>query len=760
MAEKVGGVYIEIQARMGSLEKDLRSLQDKLQRTDNTGTKFSGTMAKLGGVLAGGAIAYGLLNIGKSALSAAANMEQQRVAFTSMLGSAEKAQKLLDQMQDFAASTPFQFNEIVDAGKKLVAFGEDAENVTKTLGRIGDVAAGLGVPLGELTEIYGKARVQQTLYAEDLNQLAGRGIPIFEELAKVMNVNASEVKKLGSEGKISFSLLEQVFGNLTGAGGKFAGLMDAQSKTLAGKWSNFNDQIDKTLLLLGDKMAPAAGETVTMFSLLLEKMNESIEASNKLAAGMKSAGMKSGVSQINAMLDGTIDKLDAMQQGFDPEKVKGLYKEIDLISEGWGDASEYVEQMTKKYGKLETAAILLRQYNQGFITLNKDQIAQLEEIVRLEQERIDKASYFLDVQKRLKTLADDMAKRSTVQKKSSDTTGGGGESPWKKRQAEAQRYFETLQSIKNETDDPSAKIEQEITALNEGMNKVSDMYKNGEIKKKQYEETLASYTEARIKKEEELEQSKFDRMVEYYNLGVSTLTGFSGQINELASMYASNQTTRIEQEAQKRTDALNTEYEEQLALIEASAASDSQKAEQKKALDEQLARDTKAISDKAEKDKRKAQREAAKISKQLAIFDTLINTPAAALQAFRAIVIPNMPWTYPLGIAAAVATTGLGLAKLKLIQDQPLPALAEGGIVPAIPGGRQITVAEGGNSEGVIPFNDRGVDILAQAMEKAISKIGRGGGTTNVYIDSELIYSNMYEASRRGAVKIDQRAIV
>ena len=76
-------------------------------------------MAKLGGVLAGGAIAYGLLNIGKSALSAAANMEQQKVAFTSMLGSAEKAQKLLDQMQDFAASTPFQFNEIVDAGKNL-----------------------------------------------------------------------------------------------------------------------------------------------------------------------------------------------------------------------------------------------------------------------------------------------------------------------------------------------------------------------------------------------------------------------------------------------------------------------------------------------------------------------------------------------------------------------------------------------------------------------------------------------------------------
>jgi tape measure domain-containing protein len=760
VADKVGGVYIEIQARMGSLEKDLRTIQTRMQQVDNTGAKFSGTMAKLGKYLAAGAVAAGIYQIGKASLSAAANMEQQKVAFTSMLGSAEKAQKLLDQMQTFAASTPFQLNEIVDAGKKLVAFGEDAENVTKTLGRIGDVASGLGIPLGELTEIYGKARVQQTLYAEDLNQLAGRGIPIFEELAKVMNVNASEVKKLGSEGKISFEMLEQVFGNLTGAGGKFAGLMDAQSKTLAGKWSNFNDQIDKTLLLLGDKMAPAAGETVTMFSLLLQKMNESLEASAKLAASNPSAGMKSGVSQINAMLDGTIDKLDGMQQRFDPAKVKALYNEIDLISEGWGDASEYVEQMTAKYGKLETATILLRQYNQGFIYLNKDQIAQMEEIVRLEQERVDKASYYTKIQNRINTLAGDILKTSKVQKKNDDKAQKAAADKWKKMIAEAESYYKKVRDLANSTDDPVKQVENEIAALDVGMTRTEWLYEKGKISKQKYENTLASYTEARIKKEEELEQAKFDRMRDYYNLGVSTLTGFSGQINELASMYASNQTTRIEQEAQKRTDALNAEYENQVAIIEASAASDSQKAEQKKALDEQLARDTKAISDKAEKDKRKAQRESAKISKQLAIFDTLINTPAAALQAFRAIVVPNMPWTYPLGIAAAVATTGLGLAKLKLISDQPLPALAEGGIVPAIPGGRQITVAEGGNSEGVIPFNDRGVDILAQAMEKAISKIGRGGGTTNVYIDSELIYSNMYEASRRGAVKIDQRAIV
>jgi hypothetical protein len=242
-------------------------------------------------------------------------------------------------------------------------------------------------------------------------------------------------------------------------------------------------------------------------------------------------------------------------------------------------------------------------------------------------------------------------------------------------------------------------------------------------------------------------------MRDYYNLGVSTLTGFSGQINELASMYASNQTTRIEQEAQKRTDALNAEYENQVAIIDASAASDSQKAEQKKALDEQLARDTKAISDKAEKDKRKAQRESAKISKQLAIFDTLITTPQAAIDSYTSLA--KIPVVGPaLGAAAAAAATALGLAKLKLIQDQPLPALAEGGIVPAIPGGRTVKVAEAGSSEAVIPLNNQGADFVRNVI---------GGSpepqvNLHVYINDD--YKGLYKASKDGYVTIDKRAVV
>src|SRR5690606_32479972 len=105
---------------------------------------------------------------------------------------------------------------------------------------------------------YGKARVQGTLFAEDINQLVGRGIPVIQEFAKQLGVSESEVKKLGSEGKITFSMLEQAFVNLTSEGGKFHDMMQRQSETLSGKWSNLTDTAGEFLRTIGEGLVPAA----------------------------------------------------------------------------------------------------------------------------------------------------------------------------------------------------------------------------------------------------------------------------------------------------------------------------------------------------------------------------------------------------------------------------------------------------------------------------------------------------------------------
>lgn len=184
-------------------------------------------------------------------LSLAANAEKTQIAFTTMLQSADKAKTLIGELNAFAASTPFEQPEIVDAGRKLLAFGIEAKNIIPTLTSLGDVAAGIDQPIGELAELFGKAKVAGRLMSEDINQLTGRGIPIITELAKVFKKPESAIKKMVEEGKVNFGHLQQAFANMTGKGGQFSGLMAAQSQSTGGLWSTLKDNLGITFTEIG-----------------------------------------------------------------------------------------------------------------------------------------------------------------------------------------------------------------------------------------------------------------------------------------------------------------------------------------------------------------------------------------------------------------------------------------------------------------------------------------------------------------------------
>ena len=144
----------------------------------------------------------------------------------------------------------------VVGGLLMLAFGFGAEETIPTLRRLGDVAAGLGQPVGDLAYLYGTTRVQGRLYTNDLMQFANRGIPIIEELSKVLGVSQAEVRGLVEKGKVGFPQAEQVFKNLTSAGSKFGGLMAAQSQTITGQMSNLSDAWGQFKSDLGQSMAP------------------------------------------------------------------------------------------------------------------------------------------------------------------------------------------------------------------------------------------------------------------------------------------------------------------------------------------------------------------------------------------------------------------------------------------------------------------------------------------------------------------------
>ena len=274
-----------------------------------------------------------------------------------------------------------------------------------------------------------------------------------------------------------------------------------------------------------------------------------------------------------------------------------------------------------------------------------------------------------------------------------------------------------------------------MAALDVGMTRTEWLYEKGKISKQKYENTLEQYTAARIKKEEELEKAKFDKIAEMYTSMVGVASGMAGQLSELSSMSASNRTAEIDNETAKRQEALDAQYEAAIAAVDMELLSDSQKAAKKKEIDEQYNRDKDANDKAAEKKKRQIARDAAKMQKAFNLFETAVTTPTAAMEAFRSAQVLPFPASTIVGASLAAAATALGLAKMKLIADQPLPALALGGIVPPVNGGRQVTVAEAGSPEAVIPFDNRGEDMLAHVFAKA----GSSCGVTNIYIDSELI---------------------
>lgn len=244
-----------------------------LQAVGSSIQSFGNSLSSIGSYMTIG-ITAPILGAGAAAFKFAGDLEQLQVSLDVMLGSADATKNIISEWKTFAATTPFQLTEIAQSGKMLIAFGESSETVTETLRKLGNVSAAVGVPLNELAEIYGKARVQNTIFSEDLNQLGGRGVPIFEELARILGVDTDQVKKLASESKITFKEIEQAFTdlNIEREGFDVAGLMEKQSQTAFGKLSTALDNLTALATEIGKVLIPPITEVIDYVTMLAEQL--------------------------------------------------------------------------------------------------------------------------------------------------------------------------------------------------------------------------------------------------------------------------------------------------------------------------------------------------------------------------------------------------------------------------------------------------------------------------------------------------------
>ena len=254
--------------------RKLAEIQTEMHKTakvaEESGTGLDKFADKLSKLAATAGLALGAKELVQNIVKIRGEFQQLDVAFRTMLGSAEKADALMLQLVRTAATTPFDLQGVAQGAKQLLAYGIAAEDVNDTLVRCGDVAAGLSIPLNDLVYLYGTTMTQGRMFTQDLRQFQGRGIPIAEELAKVLGTTTDKLGDMVTAGRVTSDVFQQAFNNMTSAGSRFGGLMDEQSKTITGQISNIEDAIDVMFNKLGQQSEGIINTTLSGVSYIVE----------------------------------------------------------------------------------------------------------------------------------------------------------------------------------------------------------------------------------------------------------------------------------------------------------------------------------------------------------------------------------------------------------------------------------------------------------------------------------------------------------
>jgi hypothetical protein len=283
--------------------------------------RVTGDAHMLSATLLGG---LGFEQLAGSIFNTRSQFQQLEISFNTMLGSADKSKQLMDELIQTAAHTPFDLSSVTSGAKQLLAYGTEAKDVNKTLVQLGDIASGLNIPLGELVYLYGTTVSQGRMFTMDLRQFMGRGVPLAEELGKILHQNTTEVQESVSKGKVTSDIFKEAIANMTQAGGRFGGLMEQQSKTLEGQWSNIGDSIQQAFNEIGKKSEGVFSSGLSIISAMVENWQEVIKV-------IGVATIAVGSYRASLMAAASIRKAEEAQQADD--MMKGIDAEIKRLQD-------------------------------------------------------------------------------------------------------------------------------------------------------------------------------------------------------------------------------------------------------------------------------------------------------------------------------------------------------------------------------------------------------------------------------------------
>lgn len=344
----------------GDAQEALEQVGEAADQTESKLMTLTRTLAMWAGrgAIAIGAVGAAAVTMG---VSTASQLEQVEVGFTTMLGSAQKAQKFMKELQDFAAATPFEFTELVGSAQRFLAMGFAAKDVIPMLTAVGDAVAAMGgsaESVDAVTRALGQMQAKGKVSGEELMQLTEQGIPALKILADSYGVTTMDMSKMIEKGQVlsdkAIPLLIKGLRDGTANVKGFGGMMEKQSATMQGKWSTFMDTLRMGLGNIATKFLPMMKVGIEVLSKAFSNFFAGLEGKgklkgfsgtiNELGLGIRAfiAALKDG----DVTSDGLVGKFELM--GAAINGVIAAFRTGTTTSGGWRGVLENIAVVAGK----------------------------------------------------------------------------------------------------------------------------------------------------------------------------------------------------------------------------------------------------------------------------------------------------------------------------------------------------------------------------------------------------------------------------
>jgi len=748
-------ILFEIYLDNGEFKVKAKEASDGLGKIGDSAKKSEGAFSKLksswvGTTLAIGALALGvkkLISVFGDTVKAASNLQETQnkfdVVFKNSKKQADAFAKTLVDAYGMAKEESMAF--LAGTGDILQGLGMQSDKALE----LSNSVAQLGTDLASFSNVEGGAErainALSSALTGEREALKAYGIVINEEMIK------AELQAQGKE-KLTGLSLTQAKAEATIAlayqqSGNAIGDMARSFNSYANIQRRVESSIADQKAGIGDKLIPALSGLGLVF---LETSKDGNFFSGAMQAVAKTvAGLINGLAILLNLMEYASNKgKKAGAENFIRTGTKGFEDKLKEIDNKYKDeaklfgVSSYKFMMEKAKAGDETA----KQYIKELAIIKKDIDQAEKDIVGFDSKAAMIRGDWTG-EKNLNTVAQNKAIEDRLKNKKNTNTTPTGDG--KEKQANVASIYTLI-----DTDSEAS-----ARAMQSELDNINLAHKQGLISKKEFEEAKFALEKKYTEDSMVAFNKKLEAMMGGYQTFTSGFTQLSSGLSEVIAMSASNQTANIDNETQAQMEVINTRYQTEVDAINNSASTAEQKAVQLKALDEKKAREEKALQDAAAKEKRKIARETAEIQKKISLFETGVNIPTGAFMAWKSAQVLPFPASAVVGGALAAGATALGLAKLKMINEQPLPSYAVGSW--AIP---QDQVAQVHKGEMIIPktFADS-----VRAGEGAITGGGSSGGI-NIYVQGSVIdaqglleiVDDMQEkrASNMGATKYFMRS--